>query len=157
MVQSQKIMYIYIWNKQQTHMGFTDKIKEIANIARNMSLRHAIIAGLAVAAIFFCIHTLHTSHRQQKSIEKLQEQLAMLNTSQEELATNWSDIIPDKTQDKEVLQGILKQNENEIQRREQLIAKMTAQLKAVNDKKLPVMQIAKEMAAQYPKMLSAKI
>ncbi len=135
-------------------MTFTDKIKEIADIARNMSMRSALIAGFAALIALLGIYTVHTSHKQQRSIEELQEQLALLNTSQEELATNWSDIIPDKSQDNGVLQGILEQNENEIQRREQLIAKMTAQLKAINDKKFPTMQIAKEIAAQYPQMLS---
>ena len=42
----------------------------------------------------------------------------------------------------------------EIQKREALIAKMEAELKALHNKKFPSSQVAKEIAAQYPQLLS---
>ena len=62
--------------------------------------------------------------------------------------------IPDKRSEKEVVKSIFEQNEQEIQKREALIAQMESQLKAFNDKKFPSSQIAKEIVAQYPQLLS---
>ena len=62
--------------------------------------------------------------------------------------------IPDKRSEQEILKGVFEQNEQEIQRREALIAQMETQLKAFNAKKFPTGQVARELAAQYPQLLS---
>lgn len=61
---------------------------------------------------------------------------------------------PDRSADKEVIRGIFEQNEQEILKRENLIAQMEKELKAFNDKKFPSLQIAREIVAQHPQVLS---
>lgn len=89
----------------------------------------------------------------QNSIDALHQKLAKKGVASEQLIINQSSTyIPDKTSDKEFVKGIFEQNEIEIQKREELIAKMEAQIKEFNNKKFPSEQIAKEMAAQYPQI-----
>ncbi len=91
----------------------------------------------------------------QESINDLHYKLGKLGILPEQLVINQSGTyLPDKRSDKEMLKGIFEQNEQEIQKREQLISDMEAQLKSFRDKKFPSLQIAKEIVAQYPQMLS---
>lgn len=88
-------------------------------------------------------------------IEVLERSLTKYGIAKEQLSINQSGTyIPDNRSDKEVIKGIFEQNEQEIQKREALIAKMEAELKAINSKKFPSSQVAKEIAAQYPQLLS---
>ena len=91
----------------------------------------------------------------QESISNLHQKLADHGISSQQLFINQSGTyLPDKGGDKEVIQGIFEQNEQEILKREKLISQMEKQLKAFNDKKFPSSQIAKEIVAQYPQLLS---
>lgn len=91
----------------------------------------------------------------QESINNLHSKLAEAGLAPEQLAINQNNTsLAGKTPDNEFLEGIFKQNEQEILKREQLIAGMQSQLKAFKQKELPTMQIAKEISAQYPQMLS---
>lgn len=91
----------------------------------------------------------------QSSIDELHQKLARHGVAAEQLLINQSSTyIPDKTSDKEFVKGIFEQNEIEIQRREELIAKMEAEIKAFNSKQFPSKQVAKEIAAQYPQIVS---
>lgn len=110
----------------------------------------------------------HTTHKPSKisisiagealsedDIAGLHQALAKHGVTSEQLIINQSGTyIPDNRSDKEVIKGIFEQNEQEIQKREALIAQMEAQLKAFNDKKFPSYQIAKEIVAQYPQLIS---
>ena len=90
-----------------------------------------------------------------KDIEDIQHKLEKYGVTPEQLKINQSGTyIPDNRSDKEVIKGIFEQNEQEIQKREALIAKMEAQLKTFNDKKFPSHQIAMEIVAQYPQLVS---
>ena len=53
-----------------------------------------------------------------------------------------------------MIKTIFEQNEQEILKREKLIAQMEAQLKEFNSKKFPSLQITKELLAQYPQISS---
>lgn len=91
----------------------------------------------------------------QESISNLHQKLADHGISSQQLFINQSGTyLPDKGGDKEVIQGIFEQNEQEILKREKLISQMEKQLKAFNDKKFPSSQIAKEIVAQYPQLLA---
>jgi len=91
----------------------------------------------------------------QENISELHRELANHGISSQQLFINQSGTyLPDKRSEKEVIQGIFEQNEQEILKREKLIAQMEEQLKAFNDKKFPSTQVAKEIIAQYPQLLS---
>lgn len=91
----------------------------------------------------------------EEDIAGLYSKLERYGMEKEQLTINQSGtFIPDNRSGEEILKGIFEQNEQEIQRREALIAKMESQLKAFNAQKFPTMQIAKELAAQFPQLLS---
>lgn len=56
--------------------------------------------------------------------------------------------------DKAVVQSIFERNDQEIRKREQLIAEMETELKQLRDKELPYAQIVREILAQYPDIVS---
>ena len=91
----------------------------------------------------------------ETDIAELHNKLAKYSITAEQLTINQAGTyVPDNRSDKEVIKGIFEQNEQEIQKREALIAQMEAQIKAHNDKKFPTYQIAKEIVAQYPQLIS---
>ena len=91
----------------------------------------------------------------EESIAQLERSLGKYGIAKEQLSINQSGTyLPDNRSDREMIKGIFEQNEQEIQKREALIAKMEAELKALHNKKFPSSQIAKEIAAQYPQLLS---
>lgn len=91
----------------------------------------------------------------QKQINKLYENLTKYNLTKENLIINQnSTFISDNITDKEVIKGIFEQNEQEIKRREALIAKMEEELRQFHSKEFPSKQIAKEMVAQHPSITS---
>ena len=53
-----------------------------------------------------------------------------------------------------MIKTIFEQNEQEILKREELIAQMESQLKEFNSKKFPSLQVTKELLAQYPQITS---
>lgn len=59
--------------------------------------------------------------------------------------------------EKAVVQSIFERNDMEIKQREQLIAQMENDIKALKTKELPYKQIAREIIAQYPGMVSFSI
>ena len=91
----------------------------------------------------------------EQDIDQLKRKVESLGLTQEQLEINQSSTyISHQSSDKEVIKGIFEQNEQEIQKRERLIAQMEEQLKEYNSKKFPSRQIAKEILAQYPHMTS---
>ncbi len=91
----------------------------------------------------------------EHDIQNLEHKLESIGISPEQLRINQSSTyVSQQSSDKEVIKGIFEQNEQEILKREKLIAQMEQQLKEFNSKKFPSRQIAKEMLAQYPHMLS---
>ena len=61
---------------------------------------------------------------------------------------------PEDIQDQELIKSIFEQNEQEVRKREEIISKMEEELKKFYSKEFPSKQIAKEIAAQYPKVKS---
>lgn len=59
--------------------------------------------------------------------------------------------------EKEVIQSLLDRNEEEVRRREDLIAQMERELSIIKGKELPYAQIAKEILAQYPQITGFSI
>lgn len=91
----------------------------------------------------------------EQDIQLLKERLEHIGISAQQLEINQtSTYVPDQTAEKEVVKSIFEQNEQEILKREKLIAQMESQLKELHSKKLPANQIAKEIAAQFPQMTS---
>ena len=91
----------------------------------------------------------------EEDIATLHNRLELHGMQKEQLTINQSGtFVPDKRSEQEILKGIFEQNEQEIQRRETLIAQMESQLKAFNSKKFPTGQVARELVAQYPQLLS---
>lgn len=58
----------------------------------------------------------------------------------------------DNATEKEVIKSLLDRNEEEVRRREDLIAQMERELSIIKGKELPYAQIAKEILAQYPQI-----
>ena len=112
--------------------------------------------------------TRHTAHKpsvmtisiagealSEKDKEQLYSKLVHFGITPEQLEINQaSTFVTDNTADKEMIKTIFEQNEQEIQKREKLIAQMEAQLKEFNSKKFPSLQITKELLAQYPHISS---
>jgi len=74
----------------------------------------------------------------ETDIEDLNAKLVEKGVSPDQLEINQSGTyLPSKTSEKEVVKGIFEQNEQEILKREKLIAQMEAKLKEYNDKKIP--------------------
>ena len=111
--------------------------------ARNPSIISISIAGEALS---------------DQDIQQLGHKLETMGISSRQLEINQtSTYVPQQSSDKEVIKGIFEQNEQEIQKREKLIAQMEAQLKEFHSKKFPSYQIAREILAQYPQMTSLTI
>lgn len=90
---------------------------------------------------------------EEEEIDALRARLENSGLGKHLLEINQSSAsIPQKASDKEVIKGIFEQNEQEILKREKLIAQMEAQLKEFNSKRFPSRQIAQEILAQYPQM-----
>ena len=94
----------------------------------------------------------------EEDIATLHNRLEQHGMQKEQLTINQSGtFVPDKRSEQEILKGIFEQNEQEIQRRETLIAQMESQLKDLNSKKFPTGQVASELAAQFPQLLSVTL
>ncbi len=89
----------------------------------------------------------------EEEIGSLHKRLGEMGLAPQQLEINQSSTtLPDKTSDTEVVKSIFEQNEQEILKREKLIAQMEAQLKELGSKRFPSRQIAQEILAQYPQM-----
>ena len=94
----------------------------------------------------------------EEDIATLHNRLEQHGMQEGQLIINQSGtFVPDKRSEQEILKGIFEQNEQEIQRRETLIAQMESQLKDLNSKKFPTGQVASELAAQFPQLLSVTL
>ncbi len=136
-------------------MGFTDKIKEM--LLPKFKENRILVLALATILSLYGTYSVFASIKEisQENISNLHSELAETGVAPEQLEINQANTyLSGKTPDNEILEGIFKQNEQEILKREQLIAGMQSQLKAIKQKELPTMQIAKEIAAQYPQLLS---
>ena len=118
----------YIYNYETRHTAFKPSVMAIYVAGENLS---------------------------QENISELHNKLAAIGLEPQQLEIDRAGTyLPDKTSDKEMLKGIFEQNEHEIQKREQLISSMQEQLKAYKKREFPTLQIAREIAAQYPQLLS---
>lgn len=63
----------------------------------------------------------------------------------------------DNATEREVITSLMDRNEEEIRRREELIAKMEKELSFIKGKELPYAQIAREILAQYPQITGFSI
>lgn len=91
----------------------------------------------------------------QKEINQLHESLARNQISKEQLLINQkSTFIPKNISDQEVVQSIFERNEQEVLKRENLIRQMEEELKKFKNKEFPSMQVAREIATQYPQVQS---
>ena len=91
----------------------------------------------------------------ERDIEQLHQKLVHFGITPQQLEINQAGtFVTDNTADKEMIKTIFEQNEQEILKREKLIAQMEEQLKVFNSKKFPSIQITKELLAQYPQVTS---
>lgn len=91
----------------------------------------------------------------ERDIEQLHQKLVHFGITPQQLEINQAGtFVTDNSADKEMIKTIFEQNEQEILKREKLIAQMEAQLKEFNSKKFPSLQITKELLAQYPQISS---
>lgn len=94
----------------------------------------------------------------QGDINKLNEQLQSYGIEKSQFVINQnSTFVPESINEQDFVKSIFEQNEQEIRKREQLISDMEKELKAYKLKELPVSQIAKELATQYPQTKSLAI
>ena len=94
----------------------------------------------------------------QGDINKLYEQLQTYGIERNQFVINQnSTFVPESINEQDFVKSIFEQNEQEIRKREQLISEMEKELKAYKLKELPVSQIAKELATQYPQIKSLAI
>ena len=95
----------------------------------------------------------HNTNVGKDGMEELHRRMGDIGLEPGQLEINQnSTFIQEKTSDKDVVKSIFEQNEQEILKREKLIAQMEAQLKELGSKRFPSRQIAQEIVAQYPQM-----
>ncbi len=89
----------------------------------------------------------------QQNINRLYEKIAEYGIKRDQLVINQSSTsAPENFNETDVVKGIFAQNEQEIRRREELISQMENELKTYRQNELPVSQVAKELATQYPQV-----
>ncbi|MDD2595226.1 MAG: DUF389 domain-containing protein [Bacteroidales bacterium] len=75
----------------------------------------------------------------------------------ENLTINENGAIKDKLSENEMIKSIFERNDQEIKRREEMLDQMDKELQSFKSKELPSTQIAKEIASQYPDLVSFSI
>jgi uncharacterized hydrophobic protein (TIGR00271 family) len=93
----------------------------------------------------------------QADISKLNRSMSEHGLSPEQLEIQHNVIFTNNNSGaagKQVVESLLQQNEREVQRREAEIKKLEEELKQFHNKEFPYKQIAKELLAQYPTLVS---
>ncbi|MBQ5593464.1 MAG: hypothetical protein IIU76_02655, partial [Bacteroidales bacterium] len=93
----------------------------------------------------------------QADISKLNKSMSEHGLSPEQLEIQHNVIFTNNNggaAGKQVVESLLQQNEREVQRREAEIKKLEQELKQFHNKEFPYKQIAKELLAQYPTLVS---
>lgn len=91
----------------------------------------------------------------QNTINRLHERLLSYSISKDQLIINQNSTFMSGTSpDKAVVSEIFKKSEKEINKREELISEMEKELEAFRKKEFPSKQIAQEIAAQHPYLVS---
>ncbi len=91
----------------------------------------------------------------QSHINKLHENLKAHGIDSDQLIINQnSTFVPESINENDFVKSIFEQNEQQIRKREELIAQMEAELKNYRQGELPYTQINKELAAQYPNIIA---
>ena len=93
----------------------------------------------------------------QADISKLNRSMSEHGLSPEQLEIQHNVIFTNNNgvaAGKQVVESLLQQNEREVQRREAEIKKLEEELKQFHNKEFPYKQIAKELLAQYPTLVS---
>lgn len=93
----------------------------------------------------------------QADISKLNRSMSEHGLSPEQLEIQHNVIFTNNNSGaagKQVVESLLQQNEREVQRREDEIKKLEQELKQFHNKEFPYKQIAKELLAQYPTLVS---
>ena len=93
----------------------------------------------------------------QADISKLNRSMSEHGLSPEQLEIQHNVIFTNNNSGaagKQVVESLLQQNEREVQRREAEIKKLEQELKQFHNKEFPYKQIAKELLAQYPTLVS---
>lgn len=89
---------------------------------------------------------------------RLYEQLEEFDIGKDQLKINQTTTaVGDNSSSKEVVQTIFEQSEHEISKRESTILQLESQLSKYKSKEFPVKQIAREIAAQYPNLVSLSL
>lgn len=89
---------------------------------------------------------------------RLYEQLDKFSIGKEQLKINQTTTAAkDNSSDKEVVQTIFEQSEQEISKREATILQLESELSRYKGKEFPVRQIAREIEAQYPNLVSLSL
>ncbi len=90
-----------------------------------------------------------------KEVEMLKNRLSDFNISTDQLTINQNNTFePNKSLESQLAKDIFLRNEQEIKDREAIINDMKKQLEFYSKKMLPSEQIAKEIRAQYPNLIS---
>lgn len=93
----------------------------------------------------------------QADISKLNRSMSEHGLSPEQLEIQHNVIFTNNNSGaagKQVVESLLQQNEREVQRREDEIKKLEQELKQFHNREFPYKQIAKELLAQYPTLVS---
>lgn len=89
---------------------------------------------------------------------RLYEQLDKFSIGKEQLKINQTTTaVKDNSSDKEVVQTIFEQSEQEISKREATILQLESELSRYKGKEFPVRQIAREIEVQYPNLMSLSL
>lgn len=90
-----------------------------------------------------------------KEIDMLKKRLADFSIEEDQLTINQSNTFdPSSSLESQLAKDIFRKNEQEIKERESTIKEMQKKLDSYSSKILPSEQIAKEIRAQYPKLIS---
>ena len=87
----------------------------------------------------------------QTNINKLHENLSAYGISQDQLIINQnSTFVPESINENDFVKSIFEQNEQQLRKREELIAQMEEELRKYKQGEFAYSQINKELATQYP-------
>ena len=90
-----------------------------------------------------------------KELDMLKNKLADFNIEEDQLTINQNNTFdPNSSLESQLAKDIFRKNEQEIKERENTIKEIKKELQSFTNKILPSEQIAKEIRAQYPKLIS---
>lgn len=139
---------------------FTQNAKQFVAANKNFDNSYIYDYSIKHSAGKHSVLTISVAGEPLSTVERtrLYEQLEKFDIGKDQLRINQTTTaVRDNSSSKEVVQTIFEQSEQEISKRESTILQLESELSKYKSKEFPVKQIAKEIAAQYPNLVSLSL